>query len=168
MIPGRPSAFLKLAFAVVALPWCAARAETPALLPGLVGATELYAPDPVSGVALGGRDPVAYQTEAAPRAGRAEFEAIWGGLAWRFVSQANRAAFLRDPHSFVPRLGGYDAEAAAGGLLVQADPEVFLVRSARLYLFRTPAARARFEAGQDTARRAEARWPGLKPKLVHS
>ena len=109
---------------------------------------------------------MSYQLGSSPRAGERGHEALWSGLGWRFTSEANRAAFLRSPDAFAPRIGGYDAEEAARGRLVEADPDIFLVRSGRLYFFRSTAARDRFEADSSTASRAEANWPRLQKVLV--
>jgi hypothetical protein len=141
-------------------------AQTLALLPAVLGTAQFYAADPNSGLALAGRDPVAYQIDGAARGGVRPWEAIWGGVAWRFASEANRAAFLRSPTAFVPRLGGYDAEAAADGRLVEASPDIFLLRSGRLYLFRTEASRDHFKTRSDAAARAEANWQKLQGALV--
>ena len=143
-----------------------ALAQNLALLPDVLGTAQFYAADPNSGLALGGRDPVAYQIEGMPRGGLRGQEALWGGVAWRFASEANRAAFLRSPGLFAPRLGGYDAAAASEGRIVEASPDIFLLRSGRLYLFRTEASRERFEASPDAASRAEANWPKLQGVLV--
>jgi YHS domain-containing protein len=143
-----------------------ARPGDTGLLPEVLGTAEIYAADSNSGLALRGRDPVAYQFSGVPRVGVNGHEALWSGLGWRFASEANRAAFLRSPEAFAPRVGGYDAEEASKGRLVEADPDIFLVRSGRLYFFRTTAARARFEADAVAASRAEANWPRLQKVLV--
>lgn len=143
-----------------------AGAENLALLPGVLGTSQFYASDPTSGLALGGRDPMLYQLEGPSRGGTREREALWGGVAWRFASEANRAAFLRSPETFAPRIGGYDAEAASEGRLVEASPDIFLLRAGRLYLFRTDASRERFKGSTDAASRAEANWPKLQGVLV--
>jgi hypothetical protein len=143
-----------------------AGAEDLALLPEVLGTSQFYAADPNSGLALGGRDPVVYQIEGTPRGGVRGQETLWGGVAWRFASEANRAAFLRSPELFAPRIGGYDAEAAAQGRLVEASPDIFLLRAGRLYLFRTDASRERFKASAEAASRAEANWPKLQGVLV--
>ncbi len=136
------------------------------LLPGAIGVTQLHATDARSGLALGGRDPVSYQMDGIARAGRPEHETLWEGAGWRFASAANRVAFLRAPDAFAPRIGGHDAVAAAEGRLVEADPEIFAVRSGRLYLFRTPEARAQFETDPGLAARAEAGWAKLRGSVV--
>jgi YHS domain-containing protein len=135
-------------------------------LPPVVGAVEMHAADGSSGLALRGFDPVSFQLPDGPRPGRREHEVLWSGVAWRFASAANRDAFERHPEIYAPRLGGYDAIAAARGLLVAAEPEIFAVRGGRLYLFRTAENRARFGRDPALAAAAEARWPDLRRALV--
>src|SRR5215203_5554844 len=101
-----------------------------------------------------------------PLPGREGVELIWGGVAWRFASEANREAFARDPEVYAPRIGGYDAGAAAEGRLVAADATLFAIRDGRLYVFRGERSRARFEADASLADKAEARWPELRRDLV--
>lgn len=143
-----------------------ARAENPSLLPPVIGASERQLSDPRSGLALSGYDPLSYLLDGAPRAGLPRYESVHAGLVWRFASAANRAAFGRDPLAFLPRLGGYDAVAAAAGRVVAADPTIHAVRAGRLYLFRTEAERRRFLADEGLASKAEAAWPGLAEGLV--
>lgn len=138
----------------------------PALLPGIVGATELIASDRRSGLALSGYCPVGYLVEGRARPGLARYEASFGGLAWRFGSGANRAAFLRDPAAFLPQVGGYDAIAAAAGHAVSADPNLFVVQDGRLYLFRNAEGRARFLGDRDAAAASERGWRRLRAGLV--
>ena len=142
-----------------------ARAAMLSSLPPVVGVSELFAIDELSGVALYGFDPVSYFV-GGPKPGLAEYEVIWSGVAWRFASAANREAFLRDPEVYAPRFGGYDATAVAQGLTVRANPWLSVVRGDGLYLFRTDHARARFVADESIAERAEERWASLKPELV--
>jgi hypothetical protein len=74
----------------------AARAES-LPLPPVLGATELFVADGLSGVALDGFDPVSYFLGEGPKPGLTEYELVWSGIAWRFASAANREAFQRDP-----------------------------------------------------------------------
>ncbi|KMO43762.1 hypothetical protein VQ03_06715 [Methylobacterium tarhaniae] len=132
-----------------------ARGETP------LGVPELYAADPLTGLALRGFDPVSYRLGPAPLPGSGEHEFTWSGLVWRFTGAANRGAFARAPEAYAPRLGGYDPEGVAAGRLVEADPLVTALRDdGRLYLFRDPERRA--QAGTALIDAAEARWPQLK------
>ncbi|HEY7385602.1 MAG TPA: YHS domain-containing (seleno)protein [Beijerinckiaceae bacterium] len=141
-------------------------ATTIPALPPVVGLAELFAPDGPSGLALSGFDPVTYYLGQGPQPGRPEYEIVWGGVAWRFATAANRAAFAADPEAYAPRLGGYDATAAAGGLIVGANPLLFAVTADKLYLFRSDHARARFMADQSIADKAEERWSDLKQELL--
>lgn len=147
------------------VPPIAASSENLALLPPILGATELYVSDRRSGLALEGYDALSYQLDEQPRAGHPDHEYLWQGLAWRFASAANRAAFVRDPDAFAPRLGGYDAERLANDVPVAGDPRIFVLRGGKLYLFHTQESRRRFLA-DDLAGRAEAGWQRLRPGLV--
>jgi hypothetical protein len=149
--------------------WLGAAAAAPndvSLLPTALGVTEAYLSDPRSGLALQGFDPTSYLLDGKPDLGLPEQEAVWSGLAWRFQNGANRAAFLRDPEAFLPRLGGYDAEAASRGLLVRSDPRLWIRRSGRIYLFRDGSARERFERRPEGAEQAEDGWRALRAGLV--
>ena len=160
--PPLPAALL----AVALLSAAPLRAGEVATLPPVVGAAEQQASDWRSGLGFSGYDPVAILVEGRLRPGLASHEALKGGLAWRFASEANRAAFLRDPEAFLPRIGGHDALAAGTGRVTAGDPTLFQARDGRLYLFRTPESRRLFEADPEAAGRAEARWPALRPTLV--
>jgi hypothetical protein len=119
---------------------------------------------PVAGpLALSGFDPVSYFLPKGPRAGSSAFEASGGGRTWRFAGAANRAAYLRDPTVYTPRLGGYDVVGILDGRLVDADPLVFAVIEERLYLFRNAERRDWVLADPTLAERAEASWPSLQP-----
>lgn len=135
-------------------------------LPPVIGATEFFQSDPASGVALGGYDPVSYFLPEGPRPGKADHEFLWGGVAWRFSSEANRAAFEAAPRAFSPRFGGYDAEAVSRGRIVDARPELFVVKDGRLYLFRNDANRARFLADPAVAGRGEEAWSLLRDRFA--
>jgi hypothetical protein len=143
-----------------------ARAAPLSSLPAVVGVTEVFAVDELSGVALYGFDPVSYFLGEGPKPGLAEHEIIWSGVAWRFASVANRDAFLDHPETYAPRVGGYDATAVAQGLTVRANPWLSVVHSDGLYLFRSDQARARFVADESIAEKAEERWAGLKLALI--
>lgn len=137
-------------------------ASLPSLADALPGLNERVVSDPSSGVALYGYDPVAYFTEGRPVRGRRDVEVEWAGAAWRFASEANRAAFLSAPDVYAPRFGGYDPEAVALGIAVAGHPLLFKVRGDRLYLFRTRTDREAFkDAGV-----ADIAWPKVAAGLT--
>jgi YHS domain-containing protein len=129
--------------------------------------TELVVMNRHTGLAVDGFDPVAYFTEAAPRRGRAEFEARSSGATWRFANEGNRAAFASAPDVYMPRFGGYDPVAVARGGAAAGHPELWLIVRQRLYLFYSEDARAAFAADpEDAIAAAERHWPEVQRTLA--
>lgn len=118
----------------------------------LVGSNSFAATDeniPVytlSGVAIGGTDPVAYFTQAKPVQGSAEFAAEFQGATWHFSSAENRETFLANPEKYAPAYGGYCAYALSlGTYKVETDPKAWSIVDGRLYLNKTPVVRSIWE-----------------------
>jgi len=127
---------------------------------GSAATTERIVIDPVSGLAIGGFDPVAYFIEAGPRLGSADFETSFAGTVWRFCNEGNRAAFLADPSVYMPRFGGYDPVAVARGASAPGHGELWAIEAERLYLFHSTAAREVFAGDPASAvDAAERLWP---------
>jgi YHS domain-containing protein len=135
-------------------------------LPALPSIGERTIVHDAAGVAIHGFDPVAYFDEGRPVGGQARFEWVHAGVVWRFASAANLDAFRADPDTYIPAFGGYDPVAAAGGRVVDTDPQLFLLRAGRLFFFRTREARRRFEQEPDLLRLAETAWPRLSRQLA--
>jgi len=122
--------------------------------------------DPQTGIAIGGFDPVAYFTEAAPQLGRADTELTLSGTTWCFRNEGNRAAFADQPDVYVPQFGGYDPVAIARGTSVAGNPLVWLISAERLYFFYDAKARAEFIAApQRVIDAAERRWADVRRTL---
>lgn len=94
--------------------------------------------------ALGGMDPVAYQTEGAPMPGRSDVVTEWHGRSWHFVSEQNRARFEANPRAFAPAFDGYCVISLSEGRLEPGNPSAFLVYEGKLYLMRSASARDQF------------------------
>ncbi len=123
--------------------------------------------DPLTGLAIGGMDPVSYFTESQPLPGRSEFEYEWGGAPWQFSSAANRDAFARAPQIYAPQFGGHSAMSMARGFLSDGDPAIYTIFKQRLYLFYSAASREAFLlAPNAAAREAQANWAVLSKSLV--
>jgi len=88
-----------------------------------------------TGFAADGYDPVAYFVDRTMRDGKPEFEAMWSGVAWRFVNQGNKAAFLRDPLVYAPAFGGHCPVALARGFPAEGDPRMWAIFDDQLYFF---------------------------------
>ena len=112
-----------------------------------------------SGLAIGGFDPVAYFTDAAPRLGSPDFELSFAGVVWRFRNEGNRAAFVANPDVYMPRFGGYDPVAVARGASAPGHAELWIIAEERLYLFYSAAARDAFAGDPGSA--IECRRAGL-------
>lgn len=131
-----------------------------ATAPAGAATTERIVTDPVSGLAIGGFDPVAYFVEAQPRHGNADFELSFAGTVWRFVNEGNRAAFLADPAVYMPRFGGYDPVAVARGASAPGHGELWAIEDQRLYLFYSAASQHAFAGDPASAvDAAERLWP---------
>jgi hypothetical protein len=164
MIPlcGRRKASLRLLCATVAIAglagWAALASAT---------TTERIVTDRLTGIAIGGFDPVAYFTDHEPVPGHPDFELSEGGVVWRFANEGNRAAFAADPNVYTPQFGGYDPIAVARGASAAGHPEIWLISGSRLYLFYSAEARDTFAADPDAARvAAEENWPRVLRTLV--
>lgn len=87
--------------------------------------------------AIGGFDAVAYQdlaADAAPVAGKPEFETTYKDAKWLFASQENLDKFTADPDKYRPQYGGYCAWAVANYRIAEGDPEVWALHEGKLYL----------------------------------
>jgi YHS domain-containing protein len=158
-----------IALLVVLLPSLAAAQASSRSVPRLpepAGLAEVFQRDELTGLALSGLDPVTFFLPDGPKPGRTELQAVWAGVAWRFASEANKAAFVASPDAYAPRIGGYDALAASQKRIVNASPAFHVVRDGRLYLFRSEDSRARFLADATIPARSEEAWLGLRAELV--
>ena len=98
--------------------------------------------DPMSRVALGGFDPVAYLETGKAVLGAPIFFVEWGGVFWRFATKANQRKFEAEPEKFLPEVGGYCATSLAEDKTVRCDPTEFVVHEGRLFVFGNEAAKA--------------------------
>lgn len=122
--------------------------------------------DPLTGIAIGGFDPVSYFTESTPLAGLAEHEFFWMGAPWHFANAANLEVFRRHPELYAPQYGGHGAMSMARGFVADADPRIYTVFKQRLFLFYSAANREAFLLAPDAAaRRGLAHWQVLSKTL---
>lgn len=86
-------------------------------------------------VAIKGYDPVAYFTDGKPRRGLPEFEYEWDEHRYRFARPEHRELFKADPVRYAPQFANFCAMSLAQSEIVEADPEYWLIRDGKLYLF---------------------------------
>jgi YHS domain-containing protein len=136
---------------------------------GTAGAASLVTTvvtDPLTGIAIGGYDPVSYFTEREPQMGRGDFEHVWAGVPWHFASAANLEVFRRSPEIYAPQYGGHGAMGVARGFLSQGNPRIYTVFKQRLFFFYSPANREAFLLTPDQAALdGEANWQSLSGQL---
>lgn len=117
------------------------------------------------GLALYGYDPVAYFTDGSPLPGDTGITATHDGATYRFVTTANRDAFMSDPAKYLPVYGGYCAYGLSQGYKVKVDPTVWKIVDGKLYL--------NYDAGVGVTwakdipgyiAKANELWPGLRDK----
>jgi YHS domain-containing protein len=151
----RPSArharsYALIAAAFTAVLWHAAPAAS----------DEQNVADRNSGLAIQGFDPVSYFNEGRALAGQVELELDLGGVAWRFRSEGNRAAFADRPEAYAPRYGGNDPVAAGRGVVRPGNPDHWAIHDKKLYLFDSEETKVEFELNPKVAiSLAEANWP---------
>lgn len=127
-----------------------------------VFANERILSNPSFQLALHGYDAVAYSADGAARVGQESHELLYQGLVWRFANEGNELAFSADPERYVPAYGGHCALAAAEGMAVSAQPDIFVTMGSRVFLFRSPAARYAFLLEAETLiTRADSLWPDV-------
>lgn len=134
---------------------------------GFAATTERVVADRLTGLAIGGVDPVAYFTDGRALPGLPAFEASVAGVVWRFRNEDNRAFFLAHPDIYGPQFGGYDPVDVARGVTVPGRTQFWLIAGQRLYLFARPDNRDAFAADPAAvARAARARWSTLRETLA--
>ena len=87
-----------------------------------------------NGVILKGYDPVAYFTRHQAVKGNPAIQTRFGGAIYYFVSEADKAAFDRNPSRYVPQYGGFCAYHMSKGQWKDSDPAAFLIYKGKLYV----------------------------------
>jgi len=89
-----------------------------------------------NGLALGGYDAVAYQTQQKAIEGKSTYSYRYNDAVYYFASENNLLLFKKNPEKFLPAYGGWCAYAMGdSGDKVKVDPETFKIINGRLYLF---------------------------------
>jgi hypothetical protein len=136
------------------------------VLAGQAATTDRIVTNRVSGLAIGGYDPVAYFVDGQAMLGAESFEAWHDGVVWRFRNEGNRAFFLAHPEIYGPQFGGYDPIDVARGIAVAGNPRFWLIAGERLFLFSREASRDAFAAHSERyLQRATSRWQALQQEL---
>jgi YHS domain-containing protein len=118
-------------------------------------------------IGLVGYDPVAYFPEGGghPQKGLYKLSFEFDGVTYRFATQKNLDRFKAAPSNYLPQYGGWCAFGAAFNVRGDADPESFVIRDGKLYVFyRDPGGANRDAWLKDPVsylQKADANWPTL-------
>lgn len=89
-------------------------------------------------VGAAGHDPVGYFPEGGgkPQKGLIKYTQEFEGVIYRFASAENAEFFKKSPQKYLPSFGGWCAWAVGAiDKRVDVDPESFVIREGKLYLF---------------------------------
>jgi hypothetical protein len=96
-------------------------------------------------LAIKGYDPVAYFTLGQATPGSPDIEFQWDEHRYRFSSAKHRELFKAAPARYAPQFTNHCSMAIALGLLIEADPESWLISDGKLYVFGGPKGRELFQ-----------------------
>lgn len=131
------------------------------LLPGAASFAQNNASVP-PGVALKGRDTVAYFTEKRPVMGTTQNGYDWDGSRYLFSSVKNRTTFAANPDRYAPQFGGLCATGISMGEKIAADPNVWKIVDGKLYVFSSLEAKQMVDKDPAILTRSHQAWKGPK------
>ncbi len=88
-----------------------------------------------SKIALQGYSPVSYLDLGIAQKGLKEYKATYEGLAYYFTSKDQRNKFEENPTKYLPQFGGYCAFGVSVGAKFRTDPNKFVVKDGKYFLF---------------------------------
>jgi YHS domain-containing protein len=86
-------------------------------------------------IALKGHDPVSYFTAGGPLKGASSINYDFDDTRYLFASAKNKQVFASNPDKYAPQFTGLCTTGLAHGMKIEADPNVYLVRDGKLYVF---------------------------------
>jgi YHS domain-containing protein len=113
-------------------------------------------------VALKGYDPVSYFDPGKPAKGVSTINFDFDGTRYLFSSQKNRELFAANPDRYSPQFRGLCTTGVSMGVKAEADPNVFLVKNGKLYVFGSTEDLAMVEKDPMLLTKAHQAWDELK------
>ena len=113
-------------------------------------------------LALKGHDPVAYFTEGRPVRGAASMNVDFDDSRYLFASAKNRELFSTSPDRYTPQFAGLCATGMAFGKKAEADPNIFVVREGKLYIFSSTEARDMVQKDPSLLGKSHQAWTAPK------
>lgn len=88
-----------------------------------------------SKIALQGYSPVSYLDLGIAQKGLKEYKSIYDGLAYYFTNDEQKKSFEENPKKYLPQYGGYCAFGASVGAKFRVDPNKFVVKDGKYFLY---------------------------------
>ena len=88
-----------------------------------------------SNIALEGYSPVSYLDLNLAQKGNKNFKSEHDKVVYYFTSAEQKATFDKNPSKYLPQYGGYCAFGAYAGAKSRVDPNKFIVKDGKYYLF---------------------------------
>lgn len=88
-----------------------------------------------SNIALQGYSPVSYLDAGLAQKGVKEYKSEYENVVYYFTSSEQKVIFDTSPSKYVPQYGGYCAFGAYVGAKFRVDPNKFIVKDGKYFLF---------------------------------
>ncbi|MCV6605633.1 MAG: hypothetical protein OIF34_10025 [Porticoccaceae bacterium] len=118
-----------------------------------------------AGAPLGahGVDPVAFIKTGNRLHGSARYAEVHDGTAYYFNTEANRAAFKKNPRKYMPQNGGFCTFGVSVGKKFDGDPRYAAVIDNKLYFFLNEEIFNAFQKDRKgTIKKARANWKKIR------
>lgn len=122
-----------------------------------------------SKIALNGYSPVSYLDLQLAQRGSKDFVSEVNGVKYFFTSSEQKKTFDANPKKYLPQYGGWCATGVAIGAKFRVDPNKFVVKDGKYFLFlnsvEVDALQVWNEKGHENmAKNANKNWKDLKSK----
>ena len=88
-----------------------------------------------SNIALAGYSPVSYLDLGLAQIGNKAYKSEYEKVVYYFTSEEQKATFDKNPRKYLPQYGGYCAFGVYAGAKFRVDPNKFMVKDGKYYLF---------------------------------
>ncbi|MFS4492633.1 YHS domain-containing (seleno)protein [Maribacter sp. 2308TA10-17] len=88
-----------------------------------------------SNIALEGYSPVSYLDLGLAQRGSKEFKSEHNKVVYYLTSAEQKATFDKNPSKYLPQYGGFCAFGAYAGAKFRVDPNKFIVKDGKYYLY---------------------------------
>ena len=88
-----------------------------------------------SNIALQGFSPVSYLDLGIAQRGVKEYKSEYNKVVYYFTSREQKAIFDKNPEKYLPQFGGYCAFGVYAGAKFRTDPNKFIVKDGKYFLF---------------------------------